>query len=395
MAGTLAQLKQNLDDVARWNKTYKRLQQHLDKNMPVGFPPTWSGVEKRLLKTMFSPEEARLALHLDYRFVPAETIIERAAAGADPFPADDVPRHLAAMETKGSLFAKQVDGVRHYALVPFVIGMYEMQLTRLTAGYYLDTREYVTKKYGLEYLFSPIPQMRVIPVEKSITPEHRIATYDEVRDIIEKTDKRLGVAECICRKAKDTLDQPCRATERREVCLGLRDFHDTYSRHGWGRSISKEEALEILDQSQKDGLILQPSNEQKPQFICACCACCCGVLEMMRIMPRPADFAATNFYAGLDAELCNGCGKCAKRCQMEAVTMVDQQASLEPGRCIGCGVCVAACPTGALQLHKKAAEVIPPRTTEDLYETIMQNKTPPWKKYLGAAGAVLKGRKRK
>lgn len=102
--------------------------------------------------------------------------------------------------------------------------------------------------------------------------------------------------------AKDLLDEPCKRTDRREVCLGLRDFHDMYARHGWGRTITKEEALAILDQSEKDGLVLRPSNEQEPQFICACCGCCCGVLEMMRIMSRPADFAASNFYAKLDIE---------------------------------------------------------------------------------------------
>ncbi len=392
MKDTVLKLKKNLDDVGQWNKAYKALRKHLDKNMPVGFPGTFSGVEIRLLKAMFSPDEARLALHLDYRFVPAETVIQKAAA--DGLTAEDVTKRLDSMDAHGCLFAKVVDGVKQYALVPFVIGMYEMQLSRLNAGFYQDTREYVSKVYGLEYLSSAIPQMRVIPVAKSITPEHNIATYDEVRDIIEKTEKQIGIAECICRKARDSMGQACEATDRREVCLGFRDFHDTYSRHGWGRSISKEEALEILEQSQKDGLVLQPSNEQEPQFICACCACCCGVLEMMSVMPRPADFAATNYYAVLDTDLCNGCGKCVKACQMGAITIKDKKAILEVGRCIGCGLCVPGCKTDAIQLKKKATEVVPPKTTEDLYETIMQNRKSSVKKYLSVAGAVLKGRKR-
>ncbi len=392
MKDTLAKLKKNLDDVGQWNSAYKRLQKHLDRNMPVGFPATVSGVEKRLLKAMFTPDEARLALYLDYRFVPAVTVTEKAAEAG--MSAAEVQRLLDSMEAHGCLFAREIDGVKHYALVPFVIGMYEMQLSRLTAGFYLDTREYVTKTYGLEYLSTAVPQMRVIPVEKSVTPEHKIATYDEVRDIIEKTEKKIGIAECICRKARDTLGQPCRATDRREVCLGFRDFHDTYARHGWGRSISKAEALAILEQSQQEGLVLQPSNEQEPQFICACCSCCCGVLEMMRVMPRPADFAATNYYAVLDAELCNGCGQCARQCHMEAITIEDKRAVLEGGRCIGCGLCVAACKTGALTLAKKAVEVVPPKDTEALYETIMQNRKSTLGKYLTMAKAAVTRRKR-
>ncbi len=42
---------------------YRRLQQHLDR-MPVGFPPTASGVELRILRRLFSPEDAELALDL-------------------------------------------------------------------------------------------------------------------------------------------------------------------------------------------------------------------------------------------------------------------------------------------------------------------------------------------
>ena len=42
---------------------YRELQKHLD-NMPVGFPATESGVEIRLLKHLFTPEEAEIALNL-------------------------------------------------------------------------------------------------------------------------------------------------------------------------------------------------------------------------------------------------------------------------------------------------------------------------------------------
>ena len=42
---------------------YRKLQQHLDR-MPVGFPPTESGVELRILKQLFTVEEARVALEM-------------------------------------------------------------------------------------------------------------------------------------------------------------------------------------------------------------------------------------------------------------------------------------------------------------------------------------------
>lgn len=150
-------------------------------------------------------------------------------------------------------------------------------------------------------------------------------------------------------------------TNRLEICLGFDDFGAMYLRNGLGCVISKEEALEHLDACEKKGLIIQPTNEKKPEAICLCCGCCCGLIEIMNSLPRPADFVASNFYAALDAASCNGCGKCLRRCQMNAFTLKDKKAILNTGRCIGCGLCVTTCKTGSLTMIKKETETIPPR----------------------------------
>ena len=43
---------------------YRRLQERLDE-LPVGYPATASGVELRILKQLFTPEEAEVALGLN------------------------------------------------------------------------------------------------------------------------------------------------------------------------------------------------------------------------------------------------------------------------------------------------------------------------------------------
>ena len=45
------------------NDTYRRLQQHLDR-LPIPFPATNSGVDLKLLKKLFTVEEAKIALNL-------------------------------------------------------------------------------------------------------------------------------------------------------------------------------------------------------------------------------------------------------------------------------------------------------------------------------------------
>ena len=58
-------------------KAYIKLQRHLD-NQAVGFPATKSGSEIRILKHIFTPQEAEIATCLTYKFEPLETIFERA-----------------------------------------------------------------------------------------------------------------------------------------------------------------------------------------------------------------------------------------------------------------------------------------------------------------------------
>ncbi|MDH4007578.1 MAG: hypothetical protein OEU35_05915, partial [Desulfuromonadales bacterium] len=46
------------------DQAYQKLAIHLD-NLPGGFPATESGVEQRILRRLFTPEEAELAVHLE------------------------------------------------------------------------------------------------------------------------------------------------------------------------------------------------------------------------------------------------------------------------------------------------------------------------------------------
>src|SRR5665811_650936 len=55
---------------------YRQLQQHLDR-MPVGYPATESGVEIRILKHLFTPEEAGIALELSVLPEPVAVVYKR------------------------------------------------------------------------------------------------------------------------------------------------------------------------------------------------------------------------------------------------------------------------------------------------------------------------------
>jgi MinD superfamily P-loop ATPase len=119
-----------------------------------------------------------------------------------------------------------------------------------------------------------------------------------------------------------------------------------------GRKINKQEVLQILEQADRVGLVIQPANAREASFICVCCSCC-GVLRNLKRHPQPASVVSSPFHAALDVEICDGCGTCETRCQMEAIWLDNGNAALNLDRCIGCGLGVTTCPSEALHLERK------------------------------------------
>ena len=361
-------------DVDKDELIYHKLQQHLD-TQAVGFPATRSGVEIKLLKHIFTPRDAEIASCLSYRPEPLETVfgkVRHLVASAQEL-ADALDR----IHRNGGIESKVKDGRRVYCNAPLVVGMYEMQLNRLTPEFVKHFNEYTRdRKFGIEFLSTDLPQMRTIPIARSIQPLNHVSTFDEVTALLEQAEGPFAIIECICRKKKAMEGRPCKATERCETCLALGGLAQSVLMGAHGREIARHEAAEIIEQNQKDGLVLQPSNTQKADFICSCCGCCCGMLDIHSKLPKPLEFWASNFQAAVDTNRCDGCGVCERRCQVGAVRVAakEQPAVVSLRLCIGCGLCVQTCPRKSISLVKKANEVRPPKTREELYDIIMARK---------------------
>lgn len=184
---------------------------------------------------------------------------------------------------------------------------------------------------------------------------------------------------CICRHGHDLMREPCRQTEQRENCLTIGEGARSMARSGAGKMISKEEMLTLLEEADKEGLVLQPEKTLNPLFVCCCCGCCCcGVLTSAKRFERPAEYFSSNYYAEVNTDACDSCGACELRCQMEAITSTDGAVKIDLSCCIGCALCVTSCPSEALQLKAKETPRVPPPDTTHLYMKLMKERYGAW-----------------
>jgi Na+-translocating ferredoxin:NAD+ oxidoreductase subunit B len=362
-------------------RVYRDLQKYLDR-LPGGFPEVESGLDIKLLKRFFTPEEANIAMQLSMKPEPLQRIYGRVRKNGITI--EELRQILDRMMRKGTILTVE-EGYRetHYCNAEFAMGgIFNFQINRLSKELLADYHQYMAERRSKASPGSGggLP-LRTIPVEASIPlPEkYRVSDYDSVRKLIENARGQIAVANCICRQTTEVLGGKCARTDLVEACLIIGPDHA--KRHvemGIGRYVSKEEAFGILSRAQQAGLVLQPENSKRPEAICCCCGDCCVLLKMLNKHPRPVELYVTNFYAEVDRELCTGCEVCVEKCQLNAREMVDGIAEINLDRCIGCGNCVVLCPVEANKMRKKEPEKVPPKDKATVNMKALAGKVGGW-----------------
>ena len=328
---------------------FQKLARHLDE-LPGGYPATESGVELRILRRLFTPEEAELALHVSFMGEEPRVIARRARITPE-----DAAHRLEAMALKGLIFRTEPDdGPPLYWAIHFFMGIWEFQVNDLNPELVQDFREYWRSHLADDSL--KLPQLRTIPVGESLDVDLAVMTYETAEKLVQ-TQEKILVAHCICRQDHRILGEGC--SKPLETCMMFGDVAEYYFRNGLGRMIDQQEALEILKLADQAELVIQPGNAVEPVVMCFCCGCCCAVLEAIKRDPVPASRVSTPFVTTLIQETCVGCGTCVGRCQMEALALDNGTSSLNADRCIGCGLCITTCPTESLRLTRKPASEQP------------------------------------
>jgi Fe-S-cluster-containing hydrogenase component 2 len=340
---------------------YRKLARVLD-TLPNGFPSTESGAELKLLKKIFTPEQADLFCDLRLTFETAEQVAQRTGR-----PLEGLEDKLKEMGQAGQLFAIDMGGIWVFRMLPWAFGIYEFQNARLDREF-VKLNEEFAPVYGRQF-FSQYPQMmQVLPIEKEIAVEQEALPYEKVSSLIEQNQSFL-VNDCICKKEQGLLDNPC--DRPMQVCLAIAPIPGVFDKAPQGRVLTKEEAYDLLKKTEELGLVHLTANQQGGNFyICNCCGCCCGVLGAINKLGLPAaKVINSHYYAEIDPEKCLSCGICAdERCQVKAIEEGQGAYRIDPERCIGCGLCISTCSGQAIRLiHKNQEKIVPPPLTEEAW----------------------------
>ncbi|MGA2628538.1 MAG: 4Fe-4S binding protein [Candidatus Bathyarchaeia archaeon] len=361
---------------------YEQLADALNR-LPNGFPRTDSGVEIRILKLIFSPEEASLACQLGGESQPVDAIAKRVGLATE-----EAEAKLSNMAGKGMVFPSEKDGKRAFSLAPFIVGILENTLERnipsrtfpdrLSPTDHIDAHQliHLVEEYlangGAAGIMKPQPALhRVVPAQKAIKSEW-ILPYDDVAEIL-RSAKSFGLGECICRLQREHVGER-KCDFPLKVCLffspleGQRCMPGTAEATKTLDTISKEEALEVLDKAEQIGLVHTVSNVMRGVgYVCNCCGCCCEILRGITDFGIKNSVAQANYFSVIDPDKCNECGICIERCQVHAISNESGVMVVDRDRCIGCGLCVTGCPTKVARLERKpeAEMVHPPADFEE------------------------------
>lgn len=345
---------------------HEQLRVMLDTH-PAGCPPAPEITE--ILQILFTGEEAAVALGLGFLPFDLKTVAERAEVSEE-----DAEARLESLADKGMVFVKEKDGVKKYALLPVMPGVFEFpymkggeksEMLQRLDGLWKTYMGTMVKGFGTPNMaFS-----RIMPVKKIIESVPDVLTYEIVEELIDKA-KSVGLAHCACREHEQKCDAP------REACMLFDDTCDYLVERGFARHITKEEMKRKLIEFDEAGLVHQVNNAQdRVTFICNCCPCCCGLLRSKFEFGNPNVFNASGFVAECDKDSCTQCGICADdRCPVEAIEMDEAGPDIDEAKCLGCGLCVTGCNEEAMKMVRRSERKEPAPTNKDMGITVLMEQ---------------------
>jgi len=208
----------------------------------------------------------------------------------------------------------------------------------------------------------------MVPVEGSLGRGVEVMPYEHIVELVKRA--KVGqIWPCSCKSFRQTGEGVPRAT-----CMLIAEvasLDDSMTKYPDMGSLPAEEVLEKLKEFEDAGLVHQIMCVSSPQgrkmyVLCNCDKEACVPMYLKRRYDVPMVKASGFVCEWGDISLCTGCGRCAKRCQIDAIQMVNGKPAYTEGKCLGCGLCVTTCPADILTMRRKATEPFHLYTQEQL-----------------------------
>lgn len=313
-----------------------------------------------LTAELFTAEEAAVTIAMPRKPIAAGTIAQEMGKKEE-----DIEKTLEGMANKGLCSTFERDGLRHYMVPPFVPGIFEFLFM---AGTSTDRDRKLAQlvhsyKKAVDAIKGPpqvtFPTSRVITVERAISTDSKVHTYDQVSSYIETYDP-IAVSTCFCRHEAKLLGEKDDCGKPDDVCMQFGAGAQFVIERGLGKRVTKDKARETLRRSEEAGLVHASMNTQEIDFICNCCPCHCMILKTALLQPKPGRALFSGFQPHFDRDLCMACETCIERCPAKALTMRDDLPEADVDRCFGCGACATGCPVEAVRMEERIGASEPP-----------------------------------
>lgn len=294
----------------------------------------------QLLATVFSEEEADFVS--TFPMLPANAARIAKRAGISRERAESL---LSDMDKRAVIFSYLSKGERKYSLMAVIPGIFELTMMagKKDAKYEKFARlfeSYYTKDYLEPYKDKVEGMAKIIPVEKHIPDRTGVLPTDRVSELI-YSHKSFALTICSCRHSRELVGRGCGLPK--DVCMIFGLLADFVVNRGLARRAEKQEMIDAAKRAEEAGLVHLADNIEQANFLCSCCACCCGALRIITEFNFPRMIANSHFIAQVDLSKCDNCGKCIRRCPSGALSIFNKRLIFKDWKCIGCGLCISSC----------------------------------------------------
>jgi ferredoxin len=312
-------------------------------------------------------EEARPYIHLMARDDEMQLVVGMQGRAMTPaqvgelfdVPPDEAAAWLHACYMRHIVDKTQIDGQLAYSPGTFYTRLDHFAKYDRWGDIPAEDRARINRRFLNAFIDKHRPNVerkkRGLAAENAL-PNDTILLLDEVEEMIHAAEA-IVVQPCDCRRLGQNWDLPV------ETCIWLDDGARAALDRGYGREITREEAVEVIRWADRKGLMHTADSEWRSRglhAICNCCACDCYPFRAAQELDSKGVWPKSRYIAAFDPAPCNHCGACVRRCHFDAFyhdgTTVEVDGKtrktvlFDPDLCWGCGLCANTCPRDAIAM---------------------------------------------